>query len=847
MTDDQRKLTRLRDNVEQLQEKSVVLEALLHTVQSANAEESAEVFRRLRSGTDLHVVAEQVQAGRLLSGVGLRKGSNDSAQPLSPLNPSNVELPRPSQADRLIKMLATSNSVQVTDIIRRMRNGEDPGSILSTLGAAPMPPKPLLKRASPPGIETHYSRQDRLFGMVKGADVGKTHVADMSGSEFIVSQTSRPWTTVTNDQDLIGHLLNLYFSWQHSFFQSFPEKLFRSDMAAGRTKFCSSILVNAICAAGCFLSAREQVRQDGPAGKDLMMSFYDQCTKLLAETDVSTITTTAALYLMSYVEGTRGRLSGLWTFSGRSTLMAVDINLHLQRNPKPTSSPEEEEDRKNEEKTRLHAFWGCFHVDQTTSFTLGRQPNLNVNGVTVALPEAEPLLDDEPWEAYETTLEARPGARASTFRQAAVLSKIVNSTLLMFFAPSVPLNGSLLLEEYGKYRAWYRDLPDIIRHTKNAPPHVISLHMYFHTAVLLLFRPFLKATIVDSEVVPRDICRTSANAISDIWTQHRELYEYKGIYMFQVHCLLTACTIHIINIPSISATTYLSTACNIFQDLTGVNEWAKSSLGILRGLAKSWSLILPTEVEEAMNRNQEGSESPPIAQRASVGIVGQTPLNHAMPTDPANAYRSMSMSTNYFAQQEHMQQQHAINQQQTQSPTQPQDATSGAVPSKRPQAPNTQLAAPKRQRLSIDQTNIPPTANQQAHFAMQTAQNFLYSPLAGQPAPLLMPGRSSIPTNMPNRPAPPASAGAPEMGKAPTAQMTSSTSAGAGVQQGVEKVEGVAQQQQQQQPQQQQQLQQHPQLQQQQQQQQQGAADVDGLTFEDDWRDPFMGYLGQTG
>ena len=80
MTDDQRKLTRLRDNVEQLQEKSVVLEALLHTVQTASNEESAEVFRRLRSGTDLHVVAEQVQAGRLLSGVGLRKGSNGSIQ-----------------------------------------------------------------------------------------------------------------------------------------------------------------------------------------------------------------------------------------------------------------------------------------------------------------------------------------------------------------------------------------------------------------------------------------------------------------------------------------------------------------------------------------------------------------------------------------------------------------------------------------------------------------------------------------------------------------------------------------------------------------------------------------------
>ena len=100
---------------------------------------------------------------------------------------------------------------------------------------------------------------------------------------------------------------------------------------------------------------------------------------------------------------------------------------------------------------------------------------MNANGVTVALPEVDNAEDDEPWEAYETSLPVRPGARSTTFLQAALLSKIVNSTLLMFFAPSVPLNGNLLLEEYDKYRNWYRSLPDVVRHTSTAPSHVICL------------------------------------------------------------------------------------------------------------------------------------------------------------------------------------------------------------------------------------------------------------------------------------------------------------------------------------------------------------------------------------
>lgn len=75
MTDDQRKLTFLRDSVEHLQEKTTILEGLLSTVQNANEEEAAEVFRRLRSGSNVQLVAEQVQAGRLLSGVGMREAA----------------------------------------------------------------------------------------------------------------------------------------------------------------------------------------------------------------------------------------------------------------------------------------------------------------------------------------------------------------------------------------------------------------------------------------------------------------------------------------------------------------------------------------------------------------------------------------------------------------------------------------------------------------------------------------------------------------------------------------------------------------------------------------------------
>lgn len=127
--------------------------------------------------------------------------------------------------------------------------------------------------------------------------------------------------------------------------------------------------------------------------------------------------------------------------------------------------------------------------------------------------------------------------------------------------------------------------------------------MFYHAAVLLLFRPFLKATLTRSNISPRELCRKSANEISDIFAHHKRLYNLNGINTFQVHCLLTACTIHIINVPTISSTNYLTAACNSFQDLVQYNEWASGSLDIIKGLVQKWGIILPLEAETALYRD----------------------------------------------------------------------------------------------------------------------------------------------------------------------------------------------------------------------------------------------------
>lgn len=55
------------------------------------------------------------------------------------------------------------------------------------------------------------------------------------------------WTKVS-DEKHVSYLINIYLTWEQPFFHLMDEESFLSDMAAGRSDFCSALLINVICA-----------------------------------------------------------------------------------------------------------------------------------------------------------------------------------------------------------------------------------------------------------------------------------------------------------------------------------------------------------------------------------------------------------------------------------------------------------------------------------------------------------------------------------------------------------------------------------------------------------------------
>jgi hypothetical protein len=221
--------------------------------------------------------------------------------------------------------------------------------------------------------------------------------------------------------------------------------------------------------------------------------------------------------------------------------------------------------------------------------------------------------------------------------------------------------------------------------------------MYYHAAVLLLFRPFLKAKFTQSDISPQEVCRASAAAISQIFDQHRRRYDSIGMYTLQIHCLLAACTVHVINVPAIASTQYLTVAANHFHHLASLNGWAAECISILIDLIAKWNIVLPMEAEVALY--QTGTASP---SDTSEGIRNKRSATGAPSVPPIPQPKKPKLAVPRMLSQ----------------------SSGGSLPN----------SDPSRRPSLLPETSSASSSSQ---------LNYLFNPVPNQPTPLLAPFHTS--------------------------------------------------------------------------------------------------------
>ena len=132
--------------------------------------------------------------------------------------------------ERIIASLR--NDDQGPEIIRRLKRGESHQTIAAWLG------RPMAHGTS--SLSPTAARN-------LDSAIANYH------QNFIEDHDPRYWTNVSMDRDLIEHLVRLYFAWVHPVHMFLDEGSFMESFNDCSDVYCSSSLVNAICAMSCFL------------------------------------------------------------------------------------------------------------------------------------------------------------------------------------------------------------------------------------------------------------------------------------------------------------------------------------------------------------------------------------------------------------------------------------------------------------------------------------------------------------------------------------------------------------------------------------------------------------------
>ncbi|KAH6949602.1 fungal-specific transcription factor domain-containing protein [Fusarium avenaceum] len=456
--------------------------------------------------------------------------------------------------------------------------------------------------------------QNRVGSWAEGMHPGQmTDGIRHRGIEQILSTSNDPelrtptstWTAITSDSTFVQHLLTLYFCWEYPTFASLSKEHFLQDFQEGRNRYCSSILVNALLALGCRFSTQPMSRANPNDPHTSGDHFFKESLRLFSqERDHHTLTTIQALGIMSIREASCGRDSESWYYAGQSIRLAIEMGLHRII----------DEGNEHELAVQSATFWGAFALDHVWSLTTGSLPQCSSFPRLPPKPAIIGDIEASLWVPY--TDDGAPLQRSyqqpsnvrSVYKCFCELSELVHQSLYILYSPGKPLTARELLNMYTQYLNWYERIPEVLRLGHNFTPAVLFVHMYYHFAILLLFRPLIKLRIIGSKVLPRNVCTQAADAIQGLLRSYSSLYTLRRTPSFVCYFVLTSSIMHLaIGVTTIQSDLtegFKGTVANVeprvakaitqgIADLTDMapsHHFAKPALNILRYLAQKWNI-----------------------------------------------------------------------------------------------------------------------------------------------------------------------------------------------------------------------------------------------------------------
>ncbi|KAE8148753.1 fungal-specific transcription factor domain-containing protein [Aspergillus avenaceus] len=363
--------------------------------------------------------------------------------------------------------------------------------------------------------------EPRYFGSTSGRlafqtlpQIPPTMMTTCNHDQAVNLATQAWWNTGYMSEDLESHLLELYFTWEQPWFPVVDEALFRSSKIANGRYF-SPLLLNCIFAVASRYSDRLEVRSDPNDSNTAGMMFLETAEALLSvDLKHPTITTLQSVAILGTVYVARGCDAAGWLHQGMASRMASDMGLHLDPRRLPSRNGMTEE----EAELRRQIYWSLYSVDKLGASYIGRVCTMLDFQGAVDLPSQ--TSSGQEGEASETAVSCT--LLVYLQRALSTLSQILEKILTNLYAPKrlgvggqrqVFFESSLLM-----LKSWYYNLPVELRPvrsgTPNQFPQAYTLCMVYHTAVILLTKPYLPSSLCSQPPSPASGPVTSYSLIA---------------------------------------------------------------------------------------------------------------------------------------------------------------------------------------------------------------------------------------------------------------------------------------------------------------------------------------------
>ncbi|GAM40038.1 hypothetical protein TCE0_034r12073 [Talaromyces pinophilus] len=347
-----------------------------------------------------------------------------------------------------------------------------------------------------------------------------------------------PWTTATDDDAFVSHLVSLYFTWDYPFYSFLDLNVLINQMKSRdlNSEFCSPFLVNALLAHACSYSEYSEaygVPGDVTSKGAKFLKEAEKCLKQRGD-DVSLSTLQGTMILYE-----RYSMTGQDDLGYSMLYKAIDIAEKLGYTGGEGQTIDLSNKSKDFYNSSVKTAWGLFQLD-TVAHTGFLKPCRIKNVRLSRTPALSIERDADYWTPYPSQKPPRKAFFVTYFDKACTLSEISRDISTTLFADEIDDDKERLSAAvdslYARMKNWHESLPEEFHMSKKPAPHILLLHMFncprghnnhHRQTDLGTPRNAPKSQMPEGGEDPESIAISSARAISRLIQVHQEEYGIK--------------------------------------------------------------------------------------------------------------------------------------------------------------------------------------------------------------------------------------------------------------------------------------------------------------------------------